>query len=200
VDEVFFSNVNYEIPNRILFVGYVEPRKGIFNLVKAINQVKNFHKNIKLIVVGKATDINYLRRILQYITNNDLCENIVYKGIIPREDLIEEYQKCSIFILPSLIEPFGIVLLEAMASRKPIIASNVGGIPFFVKNNETGFLVDKGSYEELSKKILLLLDNEELRYEMGVKGYLYSQKYKWDVVHNKTIDFYKEIMKLNHIM
>ena len=194
IDKDFFDIAGEEEPNRLLFVGRIEPRKGLLNLIKALKVIKSSVPLVKLIVIGKKTNLEYFGRFSRLIRDEGLVDNVIYKGTIEETELRKEYQKCSIFVLPSKEEPFGIVLLEAMASCKPVIATNVGGIPYVVCDGETGFLVGARDVDELANRISLLLENEDLRQKMGQKGQKTAKRFSWQSIAQKTIDFYHEIL------
>lgn len=194
VDKEFFDITAEEEANRLLFVGHVEPRKGLLNVIKALKVVKSSIPSVKLVVVGKKTNHEYFTRISRLISDEDLGGNVVYKGTIGKTRLKNEYHKCSIFVLPSKEEPFGIVLLEAMASCKPVIATNVGGIPYVVRDEESGFLVGEGNVGELVDRTLVLLENKDLRQKMGKKGQRIAKRFNWKDIAQKTTDFYCEIL------
>ena len=81
-----------------------------------------------------------------------------------------------------------------MASGKPIVATKVGGIPYVVKDKETGFLVKDGDINDLADKILLLLNDEDLRHSMGKNGQKTAMEYHWKIITQKTISFYYNIL------
>lgn len=183
--------------NAILYVANIEPRKGLFMLVKSINKVKNAFPDISLIVVGKVVDKQYFDNIVNYINSNNIKKNVIFRGYINRNELFMEYSKCSIFVLPSLIEPFGIVILEAMAFKKPVIASNTGGIPSIITNGYNGLLFD-GSIQDLSNKIIYLLNNNKIREYISQNGYVTANDYKWSKIAEITYQYYKQIEKDLH--
>jgi len=197
IDASFFNIQYKEKKNRMLYVGYVEPRKGVYKLVKAIEEIKDSISAIKLIIVVKITDIEYYNKIKLFVASKNLNNNVIFKGSISKRDLIKEYQFSSIFVLPSVLEPFGIVLLEAMASKKPVIATKTGGIPYVVKDKRTGFLFD-GSIHDLANKILILLNNDSLRKKMGEKGQEIAKKYKWNYIVEETLKLYERILREGH--
>lgn len=193
VDKDFFCTCHEKSDsNRLLFVGFIEPRKGLLDLIKALKIIKNSVPSVKLIVIGKKTDLKYFRQFLRFVKSENLMSNIIYLGTIDKNELKKEYQKCSIFVLPSREETFGIVLLEAMASCRPVIATNVGGIPYVVKDGENGFLVDEGNISGLAEKILYLLKNDNLRNEMGYRNMRIAKKFDWKTIAQETINFYYE--------
>jgi glycosyltransferase involved in cell wall biosynthesis len=98
-------------------------------------------------------------------------------------------------VFPSIYEPFGIVLLEAMACGKPVVASNVGGIPFVVEEGKTGLLFESGNVEDLADKIMTILENEELGEKMGEAGRERAKEFTWDKIAERTVEVYKEILK-----
>jgi glycosyltransferase involved in cell wall biosynthesis len=98
-------------------------------------------------------------------------------------------------VFPSIYEAFGIVLLEAMACGKPVVASNVGGIPFVVEEGKTGLLFESGNVEDLADKIVTILKDEELREKMGEAGRERAKEFTWDKIAERTVEVYKEILK-----
>ena len=85
-------------------------------------------------------------------------------------------------------------VLEAMAYGKPVVASNVGGIPYVVENGTTGLLFECGNVKELAEKIIVLLRDEELRKKMGEAGRERAKEFTWDKIAEQTVDLYKEIL------
>ncbi|RLI42667.1 hypothetical protein DRO69_10115, partial [Candidatus Bathyarchaeota archaeon] len=128
IDKDFFNITEEEQSNRLLFAGSINAVKGLLTLLKALKKVKNSIPSAKLVIAGDVKDSNYFSILMRFIKNYGLENNVIYKGPLKKNTLIKEYQKCSICILPSKMETMGIVLLEAMASCKPVIATNVGGI------------------------------------------------------------------------
>ena len=99
-------------------------------------------------------------------------------------------------ILPSNYDAFGLVLAEAMAVGTPVIATRVGGIPYVVKDGETGFLVEPGDVDTLAEKMMLLLEDRELRQRMGRRGKEEAmRRFHPEVVARKTMTVYKEVLR-----
>ena len=166
----FFEIKNNEIENRLLFVGGIEPRKGLLNLLKAINMVKNEISSVKLHIVGRVRKKMYFNSLIDYVEKNNLSRYVIFKGGLTEDELKKEFSECSVFTFPSQEESQGIVLLEAMAAGKPVIATNIGGIPYIVDNGKTGLLIEYGDVEGLARGIIKLLKNKELREEYGKNG------------------------------
>ena len=170
VRDEFFEVENNEVENRLLFVGGIEPRKGLLNLLKAIKIIKKEIPDVRLHIVGRARKQGYYNSLIDYVKKNNLNENIIFRGELSDEEVKKEFSECSVFVFPSKEESFGIVLAEAEACREPIVASNIGGIPYVVDNNKTGFLVEYGDIDTFAEKILILLNDKNLRNKMGVAG------------------------------
>jgi glycosyltransferase involved in cell wall biosynthesis len=170
VRDEFFEIENEEIENRLLFVGGIEPRKGLLNMLKVIEMVKRDIHDVRLHIVGRVRKHQYFTTLEDYVKQNNLEGNIIFKGELTDVELKKEYSECSLFVFPSKEESFGIVLAEAAASGKPVVASNIGGIPYVVDNNETGFLVKYGDVKTFAEKISILLTDKNLRRQMGNAG------------------------------
>jgi glycosyltransferase involved in cell wall biosynthesis len=123
---------------------------------------------------------------------------ITYLGRVNQAQLIECYQEASIFVLPSVFEPFGIVLLEALSCATPVVATYTGGIPEVVKDGENGILVHVNDHLELAKAIQRLLDNKDERLSMGQAGRRYVVE-NFSLEHNtkRLSDIYEKMVSLS---
>ena len=104
---------------------------------------------------------------------SNLAKNLKVKfvGKVSNKEVVDFYNASDIVIVPSLEEPFGRVVIEAMACKKPVIGTNVGGIPEIIVDKQTGFLIPPKNPEYLEKSILTLIENKKLRRSMGKEGY-----------------------------
>lgn len=192
------KNYNFEYFNRIntngvnlLFVGHVFPRKGVKYLIEAIKYIEKY--DIKLHIAGNTKkDPVYYQRIKDLVDSNNLNEKVIIYGRVSEEELNRLYSLTDIFVLPSLWEGFGIVLLEAMHFKLPIIASNVAAIPELVKDGFNGLLVPPGDPESLSMAVKKLIDNPEIRKEMGERGYKKAISYTWEKSCNRFYQIIKD--------
>ena len=147
-------------------LGRLSPEKGQIHLLKAIKSVKNIFPDILLLVIGDGA----LRKELEsFVEKENLTHNVRFTGLC--YDPTPFLRDIDIFILPSLYESFGIVLLEAMAQGKPVIASRVNGIPEVVADQHTGILVPPANPQALAEAIIKLANNKELARKMGLSGY-----------------------------
>ncbi len=190
----------YNIKNKriILFVGRLVKYKGIEYLLKAMKTVISTFKNSCLLIVGDGP----LRNNLEYLSSDmNLKSNIFFVGNVNNRILRNIYRIADLFVLPSISnsEGFGIVLLEAMVHAKPVVASNVGGIPHIVKNGFNGLLVAPRDYKELANRIIDLLSDDVNSQKLGQKGQEYIIKnYSWEHTVKKIIEIYQEISVSQH--
>ncbi len=175
----------------ILYVGRLTKRKGVDILLKAIPMIKDLIPNILLYIIGEGPQDNELKEIVKDL---NIDNNVKFLGFVSEEEKYSYYKHVDICIIPSIDEPFGIVLLEAMACGKPIVASNVGGIPFVVEDGKTGILVKPGDVDILAEKIIMLLQSEELREQMGMAGKEKTANFSWQVIAEQTVKIYKDLI------
>lgn len=189
----WFDIPNKSIPGRILFVGRIIPVKGIDNLIKSIKLVIDKGQNAHLHIVGPTDNARYLKYLQELIKKMEITEQVKFTGGLYGDALLNEYAECTIFVLPSRDESNPIVLLEAMASGKPIIATNVGGIPCVIEDEKNGILVNYGDVEGLAEKILMFMNNKNFRDYIAENGKKTAMKYSWEKVSNETYEIYKHV-------
>ncbi len=176
----------------ILFVGRLEFRKGVNYLLKAYLQIKQEIPNSRLIIVGPGTRLR--KRYERWVRQNRL-EDVVFVGYATYSDLPRYYQTADIFCAPATSrESFGIVLLEAMAMGKPIVATNIEGYAKVVGHGEDGLLVPPRDSRGLAQALVSLMSDETLRQQMGVKGRLKAREYSWEHVAQRVFDFYVRVL------
>jgi len=166
-------------------VGWLLPIKGPLYLLRAMGEIWQNHPDIHLVYVGKGDLEEDVKR---EASRTGVSDKVKFLGW--RDDIPEIMQVLDIFVLPSLNEGMGRVLVEAMASGKPIVASNVGGIPDLVKDGQNGFLVGPGDVNGLSLAMKKLIADEELRVKMGAKGRAMAQSYGVEEMIGKIDDLY----------
>jgi glycosyltransferase involved in cell wall biosynthesis len=148
-------------------VGDVIPRKGLVYLVRAMEHVIRQCPNARLLVVGKE-DAGYANAVREEIDRLRLHSSVVWTG--HRSDIADLLACVDVFALSTLEDNLPLAILEAMASRLPVVASEVGGIPECVVPDETGYLVPARRVEPLSQALLRLARDESLRLRMGLAG------------------------------
>lgn len=195
INERFFNIVNTENENRILYVGVIRKIKNAFALVKAIHLIPD-EIEFNLILGGKIDEKIYGNKLDKYLEDNNLKSNVNLIGHLNKRQLVSEYSKMSFLCLPSKHETAPMVISEAMASGKPVIASNICGIPHMVAHGETGYLIEPEDIHGIAESIQKLLLSKKLRNEMGRKA-KEEAKRKWhpDVVAEKTLQVYRQIVR-----
>jgi glycosyltransferase involved in cell wall biosynthesis len=154
-------------PPRILFVGVAWERKGGPVLVEAFRRVRQKHPQVQLVVVGCAPRLNVPG-----------CEVV---GRVPLDRIGEYYRNASIFCVPTRMEPFGIVFLEAFAYGLPVVATRLGALPDFVRDDETGYLVPPDDVDALAARLSQLLSDPERCRQFGLRGReLVRSRYNWN--------------------
>ena len=166
----------------ILFVGRIEPLKGLDLLLQAVAQIEN-PENLRLIIIGGRTE-NYeeISRLQDLADTLGIKPIIQFKGAMPQDQLPIYYNAADICLLPSYYESFGLVALEAQACATPVIASRVGGLPTIIQDNETGYLISGHCPEPFAEHIEMLLQNKSLRYAMGQAGRRHALELSWEHV------------------
>ena len=174
----------------ILFVGRIgEKRKGLKYLLKAYSNLKWNHPNLRLVVVGPGDLDKECHRLISEHNMND----IVFTGPVSESDLPKYYKSASIFCSPATgQESFGIVLLEAMASGTPIVASAIQGYSAVVENGVQGLLFEPENPVDLSEKIEVLLQNSTMRQSLGKAGPSRASKFSWENIASQILSYYEE--------
>ena len=176
---------------RILFVGRLEERKGFDVLIKAIPIIMDKSPNAVVHICGEGDLLQASKTKL-----NRFNKRLSFHGYQSRASLNNFYSECDIFVAPSIYESFGLIYLEAMHFGKAIVACNSGGTPEVVKHNETGILVKPGDHLELSKAILMLVDNHPLRKKLGTAGKSRLKDFfSLDQMIQSTADHYEKALK-----
>jgi len=175
----------------ILYAGQLIKLKGISYLLHAIKLLKEMRMDCDLVLAT----YNPKDDVFSVAKSFGVQENVKICTGLKDEDLVSAYKSCDVFVLPSLQEGLPTVLLEAMAARKPIVSTNVGGVPFLIHDGVNGFTVNPCDPQALANKIALLLQNEIIYKEISENGYnTIMEKYRWDVIVKMIIEQYKEIL------
>jgi len=180
----------------ILFVGRIEERKGLIYLLKAfkiLDATLPPPYKLRLIVVG---DGKLKKECQNYVKENNLKE-VYFEGAKMGKELVSYYNSCDIFCSPAIFgESFGLVLLEAMACKKPVIAfANEGYKQFLEGKKGERFLAKPKDFKELAQKLEILIKNPNLRKEMGEWGIAQAKKYSWPKIADQILGFYKICQK-----
>ena len=160
----FEKSSNYEVGN-LLYVGTIDERKGLTYLIDAISMLEN-KASVKLNIVGKVVDQEYYQNLQRQIESLGLIKNVNFLGRVSDETLAECYQKAEIFTFPSLLEGYGIVLIEAFYNGLPIVCFDNTAMPYTVKDGVNGFLAKNKNANDMAAKIQYLIGNTLLREKL----------------------------------
>ncbi|MBC8281187.1 MAG: glycosyltransferase family 4 protein [Chloroflexi bacterium] len=176
----------------ILFVGRLEKRKGLRYLLEAYSKLKWENPNIRLIVVGPGSPDKESYRIL----SSHNLQDVEFVGRVSYDDLPRYYASADIFCSPATgSESFGIVLLEAMAAGKPVIASDIEGFRCVMTDGEQGLLVPKKDSDALANALDTLANDSELRLKLGSQGNKTAEEYRWELVAGRVENYYKSCLQ-----
>jgi phosphatidylinositol alpha-mannosyltransferase len=177
----------------LLFVGRLERRKGLEYLLNACAKVKKEFSNFRLIVVGPGTVLR--RKYEAMVKELGIKENTIFVGFIPSAELPLYYRSADIFCAPATGgESFGIVLLEAMACAKPVVATSITGYASVLKDGEEGLLVPPKDDDSLARAILSLIEDRRLRERLGKQGRVKAEKYSWTNIARQVMEFYSSLL------
>lgn len=171
----------------ILFVGRLEPRKGLIFLAEAFPKVLKEAKDARLVIVGSGN--------IKALIPPWMRKHVYVVPYATPEDLPRYYVSADVYVSPAIgMESFGIVLLEAMASGKPVIASDIPGYRCAMKEGEGGMFVPPQDPNSIARAILELYNNPDLRKELGIKGRRHATLYSWDKVAKQLEALYNELL------
>ncbi len=177
----------------LLFVGRCEPRKGLKYLLKALPTIFREIPNSRLIVVGSGP----LKKWYQQLVRPEHKDRVIFTGPVSPEDLPRYYATADVFVSPAIgAESFGIILLEAMASGVPIVATNIPGYKQVMEDGKEGLFVKPKDPEDLAKATVFLLKKPELRKEMGKRGRKKAVSfYSWEKIASEVESYYFEVLE-----
>jgi D-inositol-3-phosphate glycosyltransferase len=191
----------------VLFVGRIEPLKGLDTLIHAVSGLQlSEHQRVHLAIIGgdpaaSPREMSAEMARLQKLCD-DLCvgQTVVFLGKRDQDKLPYYYSAAELVVMPSHYESFGMVALEAMACGTPVIASEVGGLAYLVKDGETGFTIPDQEPDTLCEKISWLLNDHELRAAMSARAVEYAQDYAWEKIAKQVVDVYKGLVKNEQVI
>jgi glycosyltransferase involved in cell wall biosynthesis len=179
----------------VLFAGRVIPRKRVLDLVHAFVEVVKNVPSAQLRIAGECkSEPAYAAAVNNAIIEANLQTHVHLLGPLTEKAVLEEFGKCALLALPSSQETTPMVIAQAMAARKPVVATAVGGIPGMIQDGETGFLLSAGDINGISAAILRLLEDPMLRARFGHAAYAVAKaNYHVDAVARHTFEVYQRI-------
>ena len=186
----------------VLFVGRIEPLKGVDTLIQAMSYLQLSEKRpVHLAIIGGDPAASPQEMSSEMARLQKLCDDlavgqtVVFLGKRDQDKLPYYYSAAEVVVMPSHYESFGMVALEAMACGTPVIASEVGGLAYLVRDGETGFTIPDQEPEMLCEKISWLLNDDDLNSRMSQRAMEYAQDYAWEKIASQILEVYKELVK-----
>jgi D-inositol-3-phosphate glycosyltransferase len=188
----------------LLFVGRIEPLKGLDVLLEAIGRYCRSHKSnsrrLFLSIIGGDPDLSpenstaEMARLQSLREQYGISDVVTFLGKRGQDTLPYYYSAAEAVVMPSHYESFGMVALEAMACGTPVVASQVGGLAFLVQDGVTGFTVPSGDPEALCHSLQALIQDKDLRRKMGQQAANCAQEYSWDKIAKRIVQVYRELL------
>jgi D-inositol-3-phosphate glycosyltransferase len=185
----------------LLYVGRIEPLKGIDTLIEALQLMRKAGVSVCLAVIGGEPQgelpapNSEMARLHDLRQQYNLEDNIVFLGKRSQDTLPYYYSAAEIVVVPSHYESFGMVALEAMACGTPVVASQVGGLAFLVQDGVTGYTVPVDDPAALADRLTLLMQDPALRRQLGQQAASYAQGYSWEKIAGRMIGLYNSIFE-----
>ncbi len=175
----------------ILFVGRLDKRKGAEVAIRAFKRIKERFPEARLLIIGQGPREKALKGLVREMNLKD----VLFLGYAPREELPFYYASGDVYVSPALGgEAFGIVLLEAMATGKPVVASDIAGYREVIKDGEDGLFFKTGESEDLAEKVITILKNEDLRQRLEKNARRRAEEYSWERIVKKVEEYYLELV------
>jgi D-inositol-3-phosphate glycosyltransferase len=190
----------------VLFVGRIEPLKGLGTLIQAMSCLRctEAGDRVSLVVIGGDPDADPARMTAEMTRLQRMCDDlsvgklVIFLGKRGQDTLPYYYSAAEVLVMPSHYESFGMVALEAMACGTPVVASQVGGLAFLVQDGVTGYTVPAEDHDALCDKLTALLGDESLRQKMGNAAAEYAQNYDWEKIARQIVRVYEELAIVSH--
>ena len=186
----------------VLFVGRIEPLKGVDTLIHAMSCLQwKEERPVHLAIIGGDPAASPEEMSAEMARLQKLCDDlsvgqtVVFLGKRDQDRLPYYYSAAAMVVMPSHYELFGMVALEAMACGTPVIASEVGGLAYLVRDGETGFTIPDQEPDTLCEKISWLLNDRELHETMSQRAVEYAQDYAWEKIAKQIVDVYQGLLK-----
>jgi len=182
----------------ILFVGRIDPIKGIDVLVDALCGLRSemwLTAPPRLLLVGGGEGEPAFETLIARASAQNLLDRIDFVGSVPHTDLPLYYHAADVVAVPSFYESFGLVAVEAMACGTPVVASRAGGLAFTVDDGQTGYLVQHNDPDALAAQLHTVLTDAPLRARLGAQATIAAQRFAWPVVASRVVHVYDRLIR-----
>jgi glycosyltransferase involved in cell wall biosynthesis len=194
INDDFFQLKRLFQPGQLLSVGSISKRKGHLLLIEAMAKIVNENPTVRLDILGALSDKDYYTQMQHSIKEKGLENHITIYPNIGYDEMLKFYTHAELFVLHTEEESQGIVFCEALAVGLPIVATNVGGVPWIVNDTKNGLLSEFGNVDLFAKHIIELLRNTELQKEFELNNKKQSLKFNWKTISNDIKTIYDSII------
>jgi glycosyltransferase involved in cell wall biosynthesis len=172
------------------YVGRLAPEKDLHSLLRAAKAILSTLPSVSFVLCGEGPERRSLENLVSEL---GIEKNVFFLG--QRSDVPDIYSSCTVVVLPSLTEGMPLAILEAMAAKKPVVASRVGAIPKIIEDGKSGLLVEPGNAKELESALLRLLLSPEQRLRFGQAGFdVVQSKYSSKIMAQMYLSIYTEVL------
>lgn len=179
----------------ITFAGTIEPRKGLIYLLQALNIVKKLGIKYHLDILGKPINEAYYKILKEYAETQSL--DLTFHGFVSKEVKNKILSESDLFVFPSLLEGFGMVLIEAQVYGLPIVSFDNSAMPFTVKNYVNGFTVPTGNIQEMADKIAIILVDRPLRERLSKEAYQnIKSQWSFEKFETTVMEYFTKLIEL----
>lgn len=189
----------------LLYVGRIEPLKGVDTLIRAIAIMENngvLHTCPHyLTIIGGEPDASpenmnsEMKRLMDLSHQLGINDLVIFLGKQSQDTLPYYYSAAQVVIVPSHYESFGMVALEAMACGTPVVASQVGGLAFLVQDGVTGYFIPDDDPQALADRLTYLIDHPDIRHKMGTQAIELAKSYDWTKISSRILDLYNDVLR-----
>jgi teichuronic acid biosynthesis glycosyltransferase TuaC len=185
----------FDSSRTLLSVSGLIKTKGIDINLRAVSKLKEKYPDIKYYIIGSGEEENYLRRLTEEL---NLVNNVIFLGRLPHKEVMKYMAKAGVLVLPSWLEGFGIVYIEAMAHGLPVIAVRGQGIEDVIIDGENGFLVEPKNVDDVVRVLSCILDNPDKAKDVGLRAKeIVLNNFTWLRNAEKTINIYENLIRKN---
>lgn len=189
VDQGFRRTHALDTEKIVFFVGRLTYEKGVYVLMDAIPKILARYQDVKFVIAGKGQELDALK---QRAWNMGIAHRVDFPGFISDNELLCMYRIADIAVFPSLYEPFGIVALEGMVARLPVVVSDIGGLDEIIEDRRNGMKFPAGNSDRLAESVVTLLNDEPLRASIGENAYrTIEERFLWPHIAGLTIKTYE---------
>lgn len=197
IADSFFEVARDPDSSRILYLGALIPRKRLVDLVEALARVADGHPSVTLRVVGFDANPTYAARVRNRVQELGVAGRVEFLQGLSAEEVLDEYGRAALVVLPSGEETSPMVIGEAMAAGVPVIATNVGGVSFLVDDGVTGYLIEPGDVQTLASRISSLLADPARSAAFGAAGRARAERdFRATAVALRVAEFYREVLSI----